>query len=306
LPRTASTTGQPQSVIEQRFQRYLIEAGLPAPEAQRRIDLPGGQHTTPDFFYPGVDEGEPGIAIYLDGMAGHIHGNPQQAERDRFLREQLRAQGYDVVEVRSFELDDRAAMTAAVGRVARYLHGRERQRAVRDDTSWFERAREARAERRTSTGHTLRLVRTDAPGPGTVPIVDLRVAAGAFSEGQLPEPIGFGRVEGLVVRRGLFIAQVVGDSMNEVAPQGAWCIWEHLGAPGAAPPAPGQYLLVRRSDARDAEFGEYTFKCLVEGPDGRFLAPRSTNPAHRRIPLAADAEVQAIARFVAVLEEGGE
>ena len=94
--------------------------------------------------------------------------------------------------------------------------------------------------------------------------------------------------------------------MNEIAPQGAWCVWEHLGAAGAAPPAPGQNLLVRRADVRDAEFGEYTFKHLAEGPDGRYLAPRSTNSAHQRIPLAADAQVQAIARFVAVLEERDE
>jgi replicative superfamily II helicase len=306
LPRTATTTGQPQTVIEQRFRRYLVEAGLPDPDAQRRIDLRGGQHTIPDFFYAGADEDEPGIAIYLDGMAGHIHGNPQQAERDRFLREQLRAQDYEVVEVRSFELDDRAAMTTAVARVARYLLGRERQRSVRDDTSWFERAQQPGGERRTSGGRVLRLIRTDAPGPDAVRIVDLRIAAGAFSEGQLPGPIGFGRVEGLVLREGLFIAQVVGDSMNEIAPEGAWCVWEHLGVVGAAPPAPGQNLLVRRADVNDAEFGEYTFKHLSEGPDGRYLAPRSTNPSHRRIPLAADAPVQAIARFVAVLEERGQ
>jgi hypothetical protein len=306
LPRTTTTTGQPQTVIEQRFRQYLVEAGLPAPEAQRRIDLRGGQHTLPDFFYSGGDAEEPGIAIYLDGMAEHIHGNPHQAERDRYLREQLRAHGYEVVEVRSFELDDRAAMTIAVARVTRYLLGRELQRAVREDTSWFERARQSGRDRPLSAGQTLRLVRTQAEGPNAIPIVDLKVAAGSFSEGQLPEPIGFGRVEGLAVRRGLFIAQVVGDSMNEVAPQGAWCVWEHLGVPGAAPPAPGHNLLVRRADVLDAEFGEYTFKHLVEGPDGRYLAPRSTNSAHRRIPLAADSQVQAIARFVAVLEEGDE
>jgi hypothetical protein len=94
--------------------------------------------------------------------------------------------------------------------------------------------------------------------------------------------------------------------MNEIAPQGAWCVWEHLGAAGAAPPATGQNLLVRRADPCDAEFGEYTFKHLAEGPEGRYLAPRSTNPTHRRIPLAPDAQVQAIARFVAVVEEGDE
>ena len=68
-----------------------------------------------------------------------------------------------------------------------------------------------------------------------MPIVDLRIAAGAFSEGQVPEATGYGRIEGSAPRRGLFIAQVVGDSMDKVAPKGAWCLWQHLGEPGVAP-----------------------------------------------------------------------
>ena len=52
-------------------------------------------------------------------------------------------------------------------------------------------------------------------------------------------------------------------------------------------------------------FGEYTFKQLVEGFDGRCLAPRSTNKAHQTIRLAKDEEVTAVARFVALLEDGG-
>ena len=123
LPRTSTTAGQPQTVIEQRFKRLLAEAGLPTPQAQQRIDLGVNLHTIPDFFYK--DEDEPGIAIYLDGMAGHLHGNPEQAERDRFLREALRSRGFEVVEVRAFELDDRAAVVAAISRIARYLVGRD-------------------------------------------------------------------------------------------------------------------------------------------------------------------------------------
>jgi hypothetical protein len=48
LPRTTTTVGQPQTVIEQRFKRFLLEAGLPTPEAQRTIDLGAGPHTVPD------------------------------------------------------------------------------------------------------------------------------------------------------------------------------------------------------------------------------------------------------------------
>ena len=300
LPKTATTTGQPQTVIEQRFKRFLEEAGLPSPLAQKRIDLPGNLHTIPDFFYAGEDADEPGIAIYLDGMAGHIHGNAQQADKDRFLRDSLRAAGYEVVEVRSFELDDKNAVVAAVSRIAKYLISKDKQRSLRADTTWFTRATSAPAR----SGRLLRLVRLPAQAPDSVPIFNLRVAAGAFSMSQIPDAIDFARVEGLAHRTGHFIAQVVGDSMNEIAPPGAWCLWEHVNAAGAAPAARGENLLVRRTEERDADFGEYTFKCLVEDSGGRYLAPRSTNPEHKRISLAVDAEIIAVARFIAVLVDG--
>ena len=300
LPKTLTTAGQPQTGIEQRFERLLAEAGLPTPLAQQRVDLSANLYTLPDFFYAGDDDNEPGIAIYLDGMAGHIHGNPEQAEKDRFLREKLRSRGYEVVEVRSFELDDKNAVVAAVTRIAKYLIGKDKQRALRDDTTWFDRAM---GQAKSGRGRALRLVRLGARTADSVPIIDLRVAAGAFSESQFPDAIAFARVEGLGIRPGHFIAQVVGDSMNEIAAPNAWCLWEHLNTPGAEPSTPGQNLLVRRSDARDPEFGEYTFKCLGEGPDGRYLAPRSTNKSHQRILIASDVEVTAVARFIAVLEE---
>jgi hypothetical protein len=140
LPKTSTTTGQPQSVIEHRFKRFLAEAGLPAPLAQQRIGLSANLSTVPDFFYAGDEADEPGICIYLDGMAGHIHGNPETAEKDRFLRETLRSRGYELVEVRSFELDDKNAVVAAITRIAKYLIGKEKQRALREDTAWFDRA----------------------------------------------------------------------------------------------------------------------------------------------------------------------
>jgi hypothetical protein len=89
------------------------------------------------FFYPGEDE--PGICIYLDRTAGHLHGNPDQRERDRAIRAKLDSLGYEVVVVRSFELDDRDAVVPTVARIAKYLVGKAKQREVRDDTSWFDR-----------------------------------------------------------------------------------------------------------------------------------------------------------------------
>lgn len=303
LPSTGSTTGQPQTFIEARFKRLLAAADLPAPRCQHRIDLGAGYGATiPDFFYEGADTDDPGLCIYLDGMAGHIHGNRDQAERDRFLRTKLENLDYQVLVVTSVELDDRGAVVQKIARVAKYLVGKEKQRELKDDTSWFERASAARPATRAGRP-VLRLIRCDTPEAGTVPIFDLRVAAGAFSEGQHPEPIGYARVHGTSAQTGQFVAQVVGDSMDQIVPKGAWCLWQHLGAPGASPAAVGEDIVVRRSDAVDPELGQFTFKRLAETPEGRKLAPMSHNAAHRAIPLAADDDVQGVARLVGTIEE---
>jgi SOS-response transcriptional repressor LexA len=179
--------------------------------------------------------------------------------------------------------------------------GKEKQKELRKDTAWFDRALAAPAPSRSRTH--LRLIRCEREVTGAVPIYDLRIAAGAFSEGQSPEATGYGRVEGSAPRRGLFVAQVVGDSMDKVAPKGAWCLWQHLRDPGVAAAAPGEDLVVRLPDGADAEMGRFTFKRLMEGERGRALRPVSSNPEHREIPLGDGDEIEAVARFVAMVSE---
>jgi hypothetical protein len=295
LPTTQTTTGQPQTFIEGRFRKLLVAAGLPEPICQHRIVLDSGWTTIPDFFYASDDEDEPGICVYLDGMAGHIHGNQEQQDKDTFLRTRLREKGFVVVEVPSFKLDDKAEMVRIIARLAKYLLGKDDQRRLKDDTSWFERAAAAVRGR-----PVLRLVRVDEPGPGVVPIYDLKVAAGAFSEGQAPDAIGYARLELGAEKPGLFVAQVVGDSMDKIAPKGSWCVWQHLGAQGVSGPAVGEDLLIRRTDGHDPELGQFTFKRLVEADGHRQLLPVSTNGVHKAIQLAGDDAVEAIARFVSV------
>jgi SOS-response transcriptional repressor LexA len=303
LPRTSTTTGQPQTVIEQRFKRFLSEAGLPAPLAQKRIDL-GASYTVSDFFYAGEDTDDPGMCIYLDGMAGHIHGNPEQAEKDAFLREQLRARDYTVVVMRSFELDDRNAVITAIGRIAKYLVGKEKQRALREDTTWMDRAGEAPV--RDRPGKLLRFELLLERRRDAIPVLDLLAAAGAFSTGAAPQEMQFVRIVGVEPRPAYFAARVVGDSMDRLVPSGALCLWEHLGTSGGGAPAPEQALLVRREGTVDPELGDFTFKVLREDATGRYLAPFSSNPAHRTIPLESEERIEALARFVAVLEPEGE
>jgi SOS-response transcriptional repressor LexA len=300
LPKTGSTTGQPQTFVEAQFKRFLAEAGLPAPICQRRLDLGAGYGATvPDFFYAGEDEDEPGLCIYLDGMAAHLHGGPDQARKDQAIRAKLESLGYEVLVVRSFELDDKEAVVRAIARIAKHLVGKEKQRALKADSAWFERATLRPARARLA----LRWVRCPPEEPGAVPIFDLRVAAGAFSEGQDPQAIGFARVEGAPARPGLFVARVVGDSMDRVAPEGSWCLWQHTGAPGAAAPAVGEDLIVRRPDGADPELGRFTFKRLSEREGRRRLDPVSHDPRHRPIPLTPADEVEAVARFVGGLED---
>jgi len=304
--RRVGGTG-PQTHIELRFRRFLTAAGLPEPICQKRIDLGAGYGgTIPDFFYEGEDEDEPGICIYLDGMAGHIHGNDEQAAKDNAIRAKLRSLDYEVVAVRSFELDDKDAVVRAIARIARYLVGKQRGKELKRETAWYDRAAQPAAPPRRTGRPKLRLIRCEEGEPGALPVYDLRIAAGAFSEDQIPEVIGHGRVEGASTRPGLFVAQVVGDSMDKVAPKDAWCLWQNLRAAGVSGPAVSEDIVVRRPGGGDPELGAFTFKRLAEGPDGRLLVPVSLNPEHRPIVLSAEEEFEGIARFVALLEEGDE
>lgn len=104
-------------------------------------------------------------------------------------------------------------------------------------------------------------------------------------------------------RSGLFIAKVVGSSMNRVAPDGSWCLWQHLGAAGAPPAVPGEYLLVRREDPDDPALGGFTFKRWVRAPDGARLTPVTREPGYAPILLTPEDEQTTahLARFIEVL-----
>jgi hypothetical protein len=61
-----------------------------------------------------------------------------------------------------------------------------------------------------------------------IPVYDLRIAAGTFGEFHVPDPddvVWVEPPEGVKPSMDLFIAQVVGESMNRVIPNGAWCLF---------------------------------------------------------------------------------
>ncbi|MEE8210917.1 MAG: S24 family peptidase, partial [Acidiferrobacterales bacterium] len=143
------------------------------------------------------------------------------------------------------------------------------------------------------------------------PLVPLEAAAGAFSDAQHVED---NKWEWIAVdtkhrlRPGMFVARVVGKSMEPAIPNGAYCLF-------AAPVTgtrQGRTVLVQLRDATDPETGErYTVKRyesekVQDGDSWRHtsITLRPTNPAFQPIVLTGveEGQVQVIAEFVEVLE----
>ncbi len=141
-PRQASldacATEGPTNPPEARLMRMLERAGFPPPIPQKEIKLPHlGCSTWPDFYYDVPDGRRAGICIYLDGMGRHIHGNPDTARRDRELREELRADGYEVVEITFDTMNDLPAMRRKLTIIANTLMGRDSDKTFRERDDWF-------------------------------------------------------------------------------------------------------------------------------------------------------------------------
>jgi len=129
----------PVNEAEARLRHLLLRAGFPEAEWQKQIPLgrPLGT-TTPDCFFRGEDERDPGVCIYLDGLSEHIHGNPATAARDRGIREELRARHYEVFEIAASDLWDQEKMRQHFFRLGRILLGKDQARDLRDTPAWYE------------------------------------------------------------------------------------------------------------------------------------------------------------------------
>jgi type I restriction enzyme R subunit len=90
-----------------------------------------------------------------------------------------------------------------------------------------------------------------------VPIYSLEAAAGAFGLGAAVEPDGWAELPRTRRRDGLFVARVVGHSMEPRIPDGAWCLFR---APVEGS-RQGRILLVEHRDIADPDTGgSYTVK----------------------------------------------
>jgi SOS-response transcriptional repressor LexA len=302
----------PVNEAERRLQALLLAAGFDRGERGTQVRLdPAIGTTTPDVIYraPHHDADE-GIAIYLDGLSAHIHGNPATAAKDREIRDWLRNHGWEVIEIAVNQLSDVGAMEQHFRRLAGYLANRDLRDAIRADQSWFERAAQG-ADREVRA--VLRLVqpRAEQRWVSAVPLVPLAAAAGAFGEVQhAGAEDEWEWVEIDTVRRispGMFVAQVVGQSMEPLIPDGSYCLFS---APVTGS-RQGRIVLAELRDSVDPENGErYTVKryesAKIDGEDGWRHIQVTLKPENSRfqpIVIRADSEadVAVVAEFVEVV-----
>jgi uncharacterized protein len=105
-----------------------------------------------------------------------------------------------------------------------------------------------------------RVAASERAGKRVVPLVDLKFAAGTFSDPQGIDAHAFDWVEvpeWIHPQPGMFVAQVVGESMNRRIPNGAWCLFQ-LNPHGTRT---GQVVVAQHHSIRDPELGSnYTIK----------------------------------------------
>ena len=146
-----------------------------------------------------------------------------------------------------------------------------------------------------------------------VPLVALKAAAGAFSDPQHidDDDFAWAAVETTRrLRRGMFVAQVVGKSMEPVIPNGAYCLFR---APVEGT-RQGKTVLVQMRDTADPENGQrYTVKRYESEKEGdedswhhTKITLKPVNPDFEPIILtgADEGELQVVAEVVEVLGGG--
>ncbi len=279
---------------------------------QIRLDRALGT-TTPDVIYRSPHHADDeGVAIYMDGLSGHIHGNPATAARDREIRSWLRNSGYEVIEIPASELYDGNAMTRHFRRLAGYIGDYELRSALGDDSSWFT---SETADGSKEQENPLQLVSQPSESDQystCVPLIPLKVAAGYFgaaeaaSEDDDWEWVSI--TASRTLRPGMFVAKVTGKSMEPRIPDGAYCLF----ASDVTGSRQGKTVLVSHHDIKDPETdASFTVKryesTKVEADDDTWRHTQITltpdNPAFEPISVRVDddAELQVIAELIEVL-----
>lgn len=137
------------------------------------------------------------------------------------------------------------------------------------------------------------------PWENTIPLLNLKVAAGAFSDAQALEMDAVEWValpDHIRIAPGYFVAQVHGESMNRRVPNGAWVVF----STDVRGSRQGRMVLAHRQELGDPEEGgRYTLKIYdarkTETDEGTHyerihLRPDSTDPRFQAIEINLDDE----------------
>lgn len=144
-----------------------------------------------------------------------------------------------------------------------------------------------------------------------VPVYDLAVAAGSFSEAQAPETKGWAKVHtARQLDKRTFVARVVGHSMEDGIPDGSWGLFR-MWPVGSAPSATaldGRRVVVQLRDETDPDTGgQYTlkrWKVTKRTADAgvQEVELRPDNPAYKTKKFSAkDGDIRAVAEFLEVV-----
>lgn len=133
------------------------------------------------------------------------------------------------------------------------------------------------------------------PYVNSVPFIDIKVAAGNFSEFQIHSDLEWVELPfNIIPKEGYFICQVVGESMNKKIPDGSYCLFKRdLGGSRQ-----GKIVLVSCSTIHDDDFGSgYTIKEYHSTKEQEnelwshkkiTLKPLSTNPNFEDLNLTEE------------------
>lgn len=255
----------------------------------------------------------------IKGYKSQLKGNPSSAKQkaDAIIKNTYRTlmtRGMKGCYIYCTDKETNAWFKAAMGRATMEY----KEQAAACQTIAIEQAsNDSRYE-----GLMLRLLKPFEVKPyvNAVPIYDLAIAAGLFSETQLvdevPQAGGLNinqyqwveLPDSFRIHKGQFVARVVGESMNKRIPNGSWCLF-NLNPVGTRQ---GKIVLAQHRSIDDPDTGgHYTIKIYesekLAREDGGWrhsritLKPYSTDPGYKPIVLEEGDEVAVIAEMVAVL-----
>lgn len=150
-------------------------------------------------------------------------------------------------------------------------------------------------------GLTLKLLASEEVKPyeNAVPIYDLEIAAGQFSEEQHVENCDWVELpDSFKPQHGHFVARVVGESMNKRIPNGSWCLFK--ANPGGS--RNNKVVIVQHQDIQDQDTGAsftvklYSSEKIVDGDEWQ----------HSRIVLRPDSNIEGYGKLVFDDESAGE